>query len=432
MNINDLKEYLLDFHKREIPPLVERDMKVEESKKIKSIIGPRRAGKTYFLYQEIKELLNSGVKKENIIYLNFEDPRLIDITFKEVREIIKLNWQLFPSSIKEKTYIFVDEPQNIKNWEIAIRALQDEGFYIFITGSSSKLLSREISTSLRGRTISSNLLPFSFKEFLRMRNINPDISRLDSREKSILLNLLDEYIEYGGFPEIIQEINKENKLKILNEYLNSIVYKDVVERYKIKNTLLIKWLIKSLIMSFSRELSVHKIYLTLKSRGLRISKNTLYYYLSLLEESIFVFLISRFNYSIKKRELTIHKIYLCDIGFSKLVEVTKDRGYKIENIVFLELKRKENTLTDIFYWQDIQKREVDFVIKEGSKIKQLIQVCLDVNDITTKKRELTALIKASKELKCNNLLIITEDKEGKEVFESRKIKYISLWKWLLE
>ena len=432
MKNSEIEEYLLDVQKKELPKLVERELKTDESKKIKSIIGPRRAGKTYFMYQKIKELLSSGVRKENIIYLNFEDPRLIEVNFKDIREIIKLHWQLWPSSTKGNLYIFVDEPQNIKNWEIALRALHDEGFNIFLTGSSSKLLSKEIATSLRGRTLSYLLLPSSFKEFLRMKSFNSDIIRQSSREKSILLSLLSEYLEFGGFPEVVLEGNKENKLKIINEYFDLIVYRDIVERYKIKNIQLIKWLIKSLITSFSKEFSTHKVYLILKSQGIRLSKNTLYSYLSMLEDSFFIFLVQKFSYSVRKKEFSFNKVYLCDNGFAKLTESTADKGKKMENSVFLELMRRKKSLTEIYYWKNTQKEEVDFVIKNANKIEQLIQVCYDIADIDVRKREIRALIKASKELKCKNLLVVTKDYEAEEKIKSKKVKFVPLWKWLLE
>ncbi len=431
MNPAEVREYLLDFQKKELPELVERDLKIDGVKKIKSIIGPRRAGKTSFMFQKIKELIRSGVKKENILYLNFEDPRLVDINFKEIRDIIKLHWQLYPSSTEGKCHIFVDEPQNIKNWEIAIRALHDEDFDIFLSGSSSKLLSKEISTSLRGRTLSYTLLPFSFKEFLKMKHTGFDIARLGSKEKSNMLGLLDEYLEFGGFPEVIMEESPENKIKIINEYFNLVVYRDIVERYKIKNTQLIKWLIKSLTNSFSREFSVNKLYLTLKSRGMKASKNTLYSYLSMLEDSVFVFFVPKFDYSVRKREFSINKACLCDVGFAKLTETTKDTGHKMENVVFLELERRKNALTNIFYWKNLQQEEVDFVIKTGTKVEQLIQVCNNITDIDVKKREIRPLLKASRQLKCDNLLVITEDYDAIEEHEGKKIIFVPLWTWLM-
>ena len=430
MNAQEVKEYILDFQKSVLPSLIDRELKIGDTKKIKSIIGPRRAGKTFFMYQNIKKLISAGVKKENILYINFENPRLVEVNFKEIREIVKLHWQIYPESTKEELYIFIDEPQNIKNWELAVRALHDEGFNIFLTGSSSKLLNKEIATSLRGRTTSYIILPFSFKEFLKMKNLNIDLMHLSSKEKSILLNLLDEYLEFGGFPEVILESITENKIRTINEYYELVVYRDIVERYNIKNTQLVRWLIKSLASSFSNEFSVHKMFLILKSRGLKISKNTLYSYLSMLEDSMFVFLIGKFKYSVRKKELSINKAYLCDIGFAKLAEVTKDIGKKMENVVFLELYRQRKPLTEIFYWSD-GENEVDFVITEGLKVKNLIQVCYDIDNYDTKKREIKALLKSSKELRCKNLSIITYDKEGEEKIYNRKIKYLPLWKYLL-
>ena len=422
-----IREYLIDFQKKEFPQMIERELNVRDSGKIKTIIGPRRAGKTFFLYQKMREMLKKGVNKENLVYLNFEDPRLIDFDFKEIREIIKLQWQIFPSD--GKLHVFIDEPQEIKRWDIAVRALHDEGFDIYISGSNSKLLSKEIATSLRGRTLSYMLLPFSFKEFLKLRRL-ADFKIFSSKEKANLMNLLDEYIEFGGFPEIILEKDKENKNKIIQEYFNLIVYRDIVERYKIKNTELIRWLIKSLINSYSREFSINKLYLILKSKGMRLSKNSLYSYASMLQDSMFAFFLSKFDYSARKKEFSINKAYINDVGFSKILESSKDLGKRMENVVFLELERRRKTFVELYYWKNVLQEEVDFVVKER-KIKQLIQVCYDVDDYDTKKREMRSMLKASKELKCNNLLVITYDEDRNEIIDGKNVRFVSLWKWLL-
>jgi hypothetical protein len=431
MDRDEVKEYLVDFQKKELPELVERELELKEGKQIKSIIGPRRAGKTFFFFQKIKELTSADIKRENILYINFEDPRLVDITFKEIRDIIKLHWELYPESTKEKLYIFFDEPQNIENWETAVRYLHDEGFNIFLTGSSSRLLSREIATSLRGRTISYYFLPFSFREFLKSKGFSFDMARMTSREKSALLGLLDEYTEFGGFPEIVFAEDAETKAQIIREYFNLVVYRDIVERYKIRNTSLIKGLIKSVITSFSKEFSIHKEYLTLKSKGVKVSKNTLYAYASMLEDSVFAFFLPKFSYSARKREFSINKVYLCDVCFTKVAEIARDKGRKMENVVFLELERRKRALAELFYWKDYQQHEVDFVIKEGRKIKQLVQVTYVSDKGEMEKRELRSLVKASKELKCDDLLIITWDYEARERFKEKDINFVPLWKWLL-
>ena len=431
-----MKEYILDYHRNALPKLIARDLAIGETNKIVSIIGPRRAGKTYFLYQKIGELLSQGVKKENTLYLNFEDPRLMDLTYKDFGDIIKIHWQLYPGTIKEKLFILIDEPQNIIKWEAGVRYLHDNNFKVFLTGSSSKLLSKEIATGLRGRSLSYLLLPFSFGEFLKLKEKTFDINKLGSRDRALLLSLLDEYISFGGFPEVIIEESPESKIRIIKEYFDLIVYKDIAERYKIKNSALVKWLIKISALSMSREFSINKAFLNLKSKGIKVSKNTLYAYASMLEEALFIFPVEPFNYSARKKDFTINKVYLCDIGFSKLVESTSNTGNKAENIAFLELKRREKPLTSISYYKNAQGYEVDFVIKEGTGIKQLIQVCCGPTNKETNEREIRALLHASKELKCKNLLIITQSQESNEEAEwfgiKGKIKYVPLWKWLLE
>ncbi len=436
MNTEQIREYLIDFQKKAFPIMIERELKIDVSKKIKSLIGPRRAGKTTFMHQKMYELMKEGVKKENIVYLNFEDTRLIEINFKEIREIIKMHWQIFPESTKMEMHIFIDEPQNIEHWENAVRSLHDDGFNISLTGSSSKLLSKEIATSLRGRTLSYLLLPFSFNEFLKMKKYKENINLLGSKEKSILLSLLNEYLEFGGFPEIILEQDEEKKLRIINEYFSLIVYRDIIERYKLKNTILVKWIIKALSSSFSNEFSVNKLFLTLKSQGFKVSKNTLYSYVSILEDSLFSFMHPKFEHAIRNKRFSINKAYLCDTAFVKLVENSRDIGRKMENMIFLQLERKRKPLTAISYWKNTQDEEVDFVIKNGARVRQLIQVCYNISDSETKKREIRALLKASKELKCNTLIVITWDYEKIEEISwfgiKRKVRFVPIWKWLLK
>ena len=179
-------------------------------------------------------------------------------------------------------------------------------------------------------------------------------------------------------------------------------------------------------------MSIYKLYLTLKSQGIKVSKNTLYNYLSMLEDSMFAFFVPRFTNSIRKKNLSINKIYIADIGYTKLIENSDNKGNKLENIVFLELERRKEVLTTIYYWKSQQQEyEVDFVIAKRGKIEQLIQVCYDLQDISVKNRELSALVKASKELKCKNLLVITYDYENRERISGEIINFIPAWKWLL-
>lgn len=432
MKSSEIGQYLKDFQNRELPALTERELQVPKTQKIKVIIGPRRAGKTWFLYQIMKLFIKGGMKKEDMLYLNFENPLLMDITFKDIKEIIMQHRMLYPS--KNKPVLFIDEPTGIERWENAVRGLYDEGFNIYITGSSSKLLSKEIATSLRGRSLSYLLLPFSFAEFLSAKRHaigkNPpteDIMQIQA--------LLDEYLKFGGFPEVVKESDKEIRIQILNSYLDLVIYRDIVERHKVKDSLLVKWLIKSIITSYSKELSINKIYLTLKSQGRKVSKDEIYSYASMLNDSFFALYLPKFSWSVRARE-PVNKAYICDAAFANLIETTKDTGRRMENAVFLELLRRNRVITEIFYYKDTQGHEVDFVVKESEKVIQLIQVCCAVQEEETMKREARALLKAGKELKCKNLLIITENEEKEETVEwfgiKAKINVVPFWKWLLE
>src|SRR3989344_6055716 len=293
MNQREIEQYLIDFQKREEVPLIERSLKVPLSqKKINVLIGPRRAGKTYYMFHIMQKRMTSGSKKEEVVYLNFESPRLLEVQFKDIKEVVHIHQRLFPTT--KKKVLFFDEPQNIKFWENAVRELYDDGFSIFISGSSSKLLSKEIATSLRGRSLSYLILPFSFRELLKQRGIEIS-SRISSDEKTKILSFLDEYLEFGGFPEVVLEKNKELKMKIIENYFDVVVYKDIVERHGIKDAALVRWLIRSVVSSYGNELSIHKLYLTLKSQGRKITKDELYVYASILGDSFFVFYLPKFS-----------------------------------------------------------------------------------------------------------------------------------------
>ena len=214
-----------------------------------------------------------------------------------------------------------------------------------------------------------------------------------------------------------------------------MVYKDIIERYDVRDSNLVKWFIKSLASCYAKELSINKIYLTLKSQGRKVSKDELYSYSSMTEDSLFAFYLPKFSYSVRKRE-PVNKVYLCDTGFAKLIDVDKERGRKMENAVYLELLRRKQPSTEILFWKNVQKEEVDFLILSKGEIKELIQVCYNIDDAETKQREIRALLNASEELKCKKLAIITENREGEEEVEwyniKREVKFIPIWKWLLE
>jgi predicted AAA+ superfamily ATPase len=415
-----VRDYIVEWMKREIVKGVSRELEVSRRKdRVISVIGPRRAGKTYYFYQLMSE------DRANSLYLNFEDTRLMDVTFKDIRDLIRIYIEIVG---KPPNNIFFDEVQNVKNWELAVRELLDLQHYnMFVTGSSSKLLSREIATQLRGRTFSYLLLPFSFREFLRTKNVFTEKMTMDEAAK--IRGYLKEYLEFGGFPEVVFE--EAEKERILKEYFEMILFRDIVERHKLKNISLARFLLSFLLQNFSKEISVNKVLKSLSSQ--RFGKNTLYSYIDKIQDSVALFVLNRFSLRVYQRESWPKKIYICDTGLTKVVRFSEDIGKLMENCVFLELLRLTNKkpMLEIYYWKNHEGAEVDFLLKEGVEIRELIQVTYASGRDEIEKREVKSLLKASKETECKNLRIITWNYEGTDKIDNRTIKFTPLWRWLL-
>lgn len=425
MNKEVLKRLILETQERDVK-LIKRDVKINFIKKINVIIGPRRAGKTFFLYQIMNDLRERGLK-DRILYINFEDERLYPIKKDELQLILDSYYELFPENKRKKVYVFLDEIQLAPMWQKFIRRVNErENVEICVTGSSSKLLSKEIATELRGRTLTYFIYPYSFKEFLKSNGIKLE-KHWEYKDVSYKIKkLLKEYITFGGFPETVNK-PRNIKIKLLQEYYETIFYKDVVDRYKIKNFNVMRQLMKFLVTNFSNYFSMRSCYKFIKSEGIKISKNTLTSYLSYLEDCNFLFSAPKYSYSLKEQIVNPKKIYMVDNGFitATAFSFSENLGRLYENVVFLELKRRE---MEIYYWKN--KREVDFVIKEGPKIKGLIQVCCDIQG--SKKREVEGLLESMKKFRLRKGLIITKDYCSEEKIGSKKIVYRPLWRWILE
>ncbi|MFQ6070827.1 MAG: ATP-binding protein [Candidatus Aminicenantales bacterium] len=425
-----LAQIILDFHKENLPELIDRKLQVSLEIPLKraiAILGPRRAGKTYYLFFLIKKLKEKGIAKERILYVNFEDPKLIDMSLNDLVKLLEVFYEIYPENKKQKVWLLFDEIQNVADWEVFIRSILDkENAQVFISGSSSRLLSREISTSLRGRTLSYLLLPFSFRELLGARNITYD-KYLSSEQRSLLLNCLRDYFSHGGYPETI--IYAQQRRKIIQEIIEVTIYRDIIERHRIRNIKVVKLMFNYLVKA--KEFSIHKFYNFLRSLNIRVSKNSLYNYLEHFNDAFIFFPLRKFSYSLKIIEQSIPKIYVVDNALIERI-AGNEKGKKLENLVFLSLlQRGFQPNRDIFYFT-LNNREVDFVIKKGKKVLTLLQCCFDPNDYQTRERELKSLVKASKVLSCNDLKVITFDYQKEEKVENNKIKFIPLWKWLLD
>ncbi len=421
LNKRLIRNYLIKESRRELSKIIERELKVDIIKgKAVSIIGPRRSGKTYFLYKLREKFPFS-------LHVNFENVAFKGFKTEEIYDLLSLFVELFG---RRPQAIFLDEVQMIQDWETLVRSLLDsEDYFIFVSGSSSKLLSKEIATQLRGRSISYLLLPFSFREFLRAKNVSfkkPLIIEDEGKIKRMVL----EYLKWGGYPEVVLNTYKE---RILKEYFNTILYNDFIERFRIENIELAKFLFEFMFQNFSKEISGRKIINFLRTRLDKFGKNTVYDYLDKLPETLSVFFVERVSKSAYVRKSWPKKVYVCDLGIPTVIGFSEDIGKRMENAIFLELLRKTNKspLTEIYYWRDYSGKEVDFVIKEGVQVKQLIQVTYASSLDEIEKRELKSLIKPSNQLKCNNLLCITWDYEDEQEIKGKKIKFLPLWKFLL-
>ena len=385
--------------------------------KIIAIYGIRRAGKSYILRQTA-----SKMESRNVLYVNFEETRFParmdkDFLVKIIdayKDIVK------PTGIP---LIILDEIQEVDGWERVVRSLHERNAARFIiSGSSAKLMAEEFETLLSGRMIKREIFPLSFREFLKFRNVG---------EREIILNMekrkheLEEYIKKGGFPEIVLEGNEEKKREIITNYWDSIMIKDIKKRFRIRNEIELETLGRFLVANPTSPISFRKT-----GSLLNIPFKTIERFFKYFETARLVRGIKRFSWKVMEQERSQRKSYLLDISFFTFsgFKFSENLGKIIENTVAVELLRR---FKDVFYWKDYQGKEVDFVLKEGLKVKQLIQVTYASGRDEIEKREIRSLLKASRELGCKNLLVITWDFEREESREGKRIKFVPLWKWLL-
>ncbi len=385
--------------------------KIFKTDLIKVIMGVRRCGKSTLAHQLLKG------KKYG--YIDFDDERLVGIRSKDLNDFLETLNEI-SSGV---TFLLLDEIQNIEGWELFVNRLKRKGYNIIVSGSNSKLLSRELATHLTGRHFSIELYPFSFREFLTFKHIFVEEEDFYITEKrAIIKKSIEEYLIEGGMPEALKI---EAKRSYLRELFDKITTRDIVLRYNVKYIKDLKEMALFAISNFSSKITYNKIKNIFEIKSIHTVKN----YSNYLEEAYLTFILNPFSFKIKEQIKQPRKIYCIDNGLinSLVPKTTLDYGKLMENLVYLELKIRGKEI--YFYSQN--NFEVDFLIREDLKIKQLIQVCFSVADESTKKREIRALVKASERLNCNDLIIITWDEEEEMVFNSNKIKFIPLWKWLL-
>jgi hypothetical protein len=378
---------------------------------ILAVLGVRRCGKSIFSVLLAKEM------GKNFGHINFDDERLVGIRAEDLNKILQAFYELYG----EVNFIILDEPQNVEKWELFANRLRRTK-KVVITGSNSQLLSGELATALTGRHIDVSMFPFSFREILSFK---PDLYLTEDIAK--VKTELEEYLKGSGFPEYI----KFGPQIVINIY-EDIVNKDCIRKHEIRNERSFRELAKYLVSNFSSEFTYSKLAGITGVKDVHTVKN----YVGYLEQAFLIHVVERFSFKLKQQIIAPKKVYVVDHGFANFIsfKLTKDLGRLLENIVCTELFNRvsEKHDTRIYYFKNSRGHEVDFVLKQGAKVKQLIQVCYDISDLAVEKRELKSLAEASKELRCGNLLVVTYDHEGEKKFDGKKIKFLPLWKWILQ
>lgn len=390
-------------------------------KEIIAILGVRRSGKTTELFEIINYLIHEEhINRENIVFIKADDDRV------EKKDLINktLDEYIIWKNPKGKIFVFIDEIQEIPEWQKTLKRIYDleqENKKIFISGSNASLLKEELSYLLTGRFAYFELYPFTFTEFLRAQGITIKNETEMIRHKNTIRNLFLTYIEYGGFPEIVLEKNKERKEELLRFYFESILYRDIVKRKNIRNVEKLDRMIKWYLHNISAYVNYEKL-----GRYCELSTDSIGEYTRYLEDAYLVFVINILAYSLKKQFINPKKIYCVDPGIRRIVgfQFSDDAGKLYENIVFNHLKQ---TGKKIYYWKE--KRECDFILQNKKKIEQIIQVSYNIHD--NKEREINGILEAMKHFKISKGVIINQDYEAKESIDGNTIEFIPLWKWLL-
>ena len=428
--LETLKEIILNFQS-EIPDTgIRRHLSYELVKgKAFVCIGVRRCGKSTLLYQIIDDLEKKDVSRENILYLNFFDDRLTELKHGNLSLIMEAYYSLYPEKKGvEEIYCFFDEIQEAQNWEPFIdRILRTEKCSVFISGSSAKMLSKEVATQMRGRSLVWELFPFSFKEFVDYKGV--DYRKLTSRNRLVLKKCFDEYFQKGGFPEV-RDVTDKIRIMIHQEYYKAILHRDIIERFNAIHPQAVIQAGYRLISSSASLYSVNRITEYLKSFGYKVSKAFVSSCINWFQDAYFLFSLKIFSPSISKQNANVKKIYSIDHSMTTSIApgILADKGHLLENIIFIHLRRQTEKL---YYYRTKRGREIDFIWLDEHRNKHLVQVCFSLNDPLTKKREILSLIHAMEELNLQKSTIITMEEEGVLEEGKKRLEIIPAWKYLL-
>lgn len=428
--MKELIKQLIIYFQHSLPADVrEREMVLPvDSGKVVALSGVRRSGKSSLFLVTINGLIAAGVPRERIMMLNFDDERLhfdgsnLDLILQSYRE-------LYPDENLAEVYIFLDEVQMATDWESFVRRVYETTCrHIFITGSNSRMLSSEIATSLRGRCLQYEVFPLSFREWCTFRDVQPHDYHPQGRARGAAA--LSEYLTVGGFPEVV--LTPKYAARTLQEYFFIMLYKDLMERYGLRNAEPVRYFVRRVMANLTKPTSVNKIFNEMKSAGVPIGKNTVYDLIA-QTEAVYLFLsVQRYDRSIVRQSTADRKYYCIDIGLYRalLPSTCADSGKLLENVVFLHLRRTLPLGHTLCYYKG--RGECDFVVAIGDEVTALIQVTWEMTDADTRAREVAGIVEAAEATGCSSLTIITADEEGEIDTGSHTIHIVPAWRWLFD
>lgn len=426
-----LKEIILDFQEMDLPTGIPRRTGVSPVPgKTTVCIGVRRSGKSTFMFQLMKKLQDSGVSRRNILYLNFFDDRLHNLQHDNLGVILEAYFSLYPEKKNSETvYCFFDEIQVVEGWERFVdRLMRTEKCDVYITGSSARMLSREIATQMRGRALSWEMFPFTFREYLDSRGIDSE-GTLSTKRRLTIQKAFEGYWETGGFPEVAG-LDRMLRIKVHQEYFNAMLFRDLVERHDISHPRAVADLAHWLIDNTGSLYSVNNLTGYLKSLGHKAPKSAVSDYIEWFEDAYVLFTVRIFDASLSRANTNPKKIYCIDHALVMSISsgILVNSGHLLENLVFTAMRR---VTPDIFYYKTKAGREVDFITGEQGRPRMLVQVCESLADPQTRKRETAALAEAMTELKLSQGIIVTRGDEEQIDIGPGRVDIVPVWRFLL-
>lgn len=432
MNLRNIFQSIIALHQEEIPlSLHERSLQLPLNKqRIVTVTGVRRCGKSSLLHLTINRLLASGVDKEQILYIGFDDERLANMDVSDFDEILQAYRLMYPDRPLSSVYMFFDEIQIVKGWELfVLRVYKSYCKNVYVTGSTAQMLSGEMSSALRGWPDEYTEYPLSFKEFIAFKGVKAN--RYTEEGAALMANMFNSYLLTGGFPQAVLANVETERVKLLQAYFNTMLFRDMIEHYNISaSPSVVRYFLKRVFNNITKPSSVNNIYNDLKSQGLKLSKDSLYQWLDYACNIFLLHKVPKYSKSVIKQSTSLSKYYVADFALAKsvLLPQSEEKGKALENAVYMHLARHLNENEQIFYFNE--GAECDFVIANDEGVKELIQVCWELDEFNTP-RECGGLCAASAATGCKKVSIITCNQAQSIHYGDLQINVVAAWDFML-